>query len=80
MPDRFVLTDAERRFIEERRHAVLATTAPDGRARVVPSATRCRTSSTGSAGILYTPIDEKQKKTDNPREWPASATCSCCRS
>ena len=69
MPDRYVLTDAERRFIEERRHAVLATTAPDGRARLVPVC-YALTDTVDKVGrpILYTPIDEKQKKTDNPHD------------
>jgi PPOX class probable F420-dependent enzyme len=69
MPDRHVLTDAERRFIEERRHAVLATTAPDGRARLVPVC-YALTDEVDRVGrpILYTPIDEKQKKTDNPHD------------
>ncbi len=69
MSERDVLTDAERRFLEERRHAVLATTAPDGRARLVPIC-YALTDQTDKVGrpILYTPIDEKHKRTDNPHD------------
>ena len=68
-PDRHVLTDGERRFIDERRHAVLATTAPDGRARLVPIC-YALTDEVDRVGrpILYTPIDDKKKKTDNPHD------------
>ena len=69
MPDGHVLTDAERRFLDEARYGVLATTAPDGRARLVPVcyALSDRVDKVGRP-ILYTPIDEKQKKTDNPHD------------
>lgn len=69
MPDRHVLTDPERRFIDEQRRAVLATTAPDGRARLVPVC-HALSGEVDKVGrpILYTPIDEKQKKTDNPHD------------
>jgi coenzyme F420-0:L-glutamate ligase/coenzyme F420-1:gamma-L-glutamate ligase len=69
MPHRHVLTDGERRFLQELRYAVLATTAPDGRARLVPVcyALSDEVDSVGRP-ILYTPIDEKQKKTDNPHD------------
>ena len=69
MPDRHVLTEAERRFLAEERHGVLATTAPDGRARLVPVcyALSDEVDRVGRP-ILYTPIDEKQKRTDNPHD------------
>jgi coenzyme F420-0:L-glutamate ligase/coenzyme F420-1:gamma-L-glutamate ligase len=69
MSDRHVLAEAERRFLEERRHAILATTAPDGRARLVPVcyALSDEVDRVGRP-ILYTPIDEKQKQTDNPHD------------
>jgi PPOX class probable F420-dependent enzyme len=69
MSDRDVLTDDERRFIDDRRYAVLATTAPDGRARLVPVC-YALTDKVDRVGrpILYTPIDEKQKRTDNPHD------------
>ena len=69
MPVRDVLTDAERRFLEEQRSAILATTAPDGRARLVPVC-YALSNEVDPVGrpILYTPIDEKQKRTDNPHD------------
>jgi PPOX class probable F420-dependent enzyme len=69
MPGPQVLTDAERRFIDDQRTAVLATTAPDGRARLVPVcyALSERFDAIGRP-ILYTPIDEKGKRTDDPHD------------
>lgn len=69
MPDRQVLNDQERRFIEAERRGVLATTAPDGRARLVPVcyALSDRVDAIGRP-IIYTPVDEKQKRTDNPHD------------
>jgi PPOX class probable F420-dependent enzyme len=64
-----ILSEPERRFLEEARHAVLATTAPDGRARLVPVC-YALTDAFDRIGrpILYTPIDEKHKRTDNPHD------------
>ena len=69
MPAREVLTDAERRFLDEQRRAILATTAPDGRARLVPV---CYVLServdTFGRPVIYTPIDQKYKRSDNPHD------------
>lgn len=64
-----ILTDAERRFLDGERRAILATTAPDGRPRLVPVC-YVLTDRTDSMGrpLIYTPIDEKPKRTDNPHD------------
>jgi len=55
-----MLTEVERRFIEEARTATLGTIAEDGRPRLVPICFVLREQH------LYTPIDEKPK-TNAPR-------------
>lgn len=69
MSPQAVLTDAERRFLDRERHGILATTAPDGRARLVPVcyALTDRADRIGRP-VIYTPIDEKPKRTDDPHE------------
>jgi PPOX class probable F420-dependent enzyme len=64
-----ILSDAERRFLDGERRAILATTAPDGRARLVPVC-YVLTDRVDSIGrpLIYTPIDEKPKRTDNPHD------------
>ena len=64
-----ILTDAERRFLDGERRGVLATTAPDGLARLVPVCyvLSDRVDSIGRP-LIYTPIDEKPKRTDNPHD------------
>ncbi len=64
-----ILTDAERRFLDRERRAILATTAPDGRARLVPVC-YVLTDRVDAIGrpLIYTPIDEKPKRTDNPHD------------
>jgi PPOX class probable F420-dependent enzyme len=64
-----ILSDAERRFLDGERRAILATTAPDGRARLVPVCyvLSDRVNSIGRP-LIYTPIDEKPKRTDNPHD------------
>jgi PPOX class probable F420-dependent enzyme len=64
-----ILTDAERRFLDGERRGILATTAPDGRARLVPVCyvLSDRVDSIGRP-LIYTPIDEKPKRTDNPHD------------
>lgn len=52
-----VLSDAERVFLAEARHAVLATIAPDGRPRLVPI---CHVVE-AVRPVLWTPLDEKPK-------------------
>lgn len=63
-----ILTAAERSFVAGERRAVLATSAPDGRPRLVPI---CFVLSDADdrlgRPVLYTPIDDKPKRTDEPR-------------
>jgi PPOX class probable F420-dependent enzyme len=68
MQDR-ILSAPERAFVDTARRAILATLNPDGEPRLVPvcfvltdSADRFR------RPVLYTPIDEKPKKVDDPRD------------
>jgi PPOX class probable F420-dependent enzyme len=56
------LTDPERRFLAVQRRVVLVTLAPDGRPRPVPI---CFVLADDSP-ILYTPLDDKSKRTDDP--------------
>lgn len=58
-----VLSVAERAFLAGARRAVLATIAPDGRPRLVPI---CFVLDPARP-VLYTPLDEKPKRTDDPR-------------
>ena len=58
------LTDPERRFLEAQRRAVLVTVAPDGGPRPVPI---CFVLAEDAA-VLYTPLDDKPKATDDPLE------------
>lgn len=64
-----VLGQAQRRFLDERRTAVMATRAPEGRARLVPICfvTAPDVDERGRA-ILYSPIDEKPKQSAEPRD------------
>ncbi len=62
MPDP-VLSAAERALLAGTRRAVLATIAPDGQPRLVPI---CFVLD-GALPVLYTPLDEKQKRTGDPR-------------
>ena len=64
-----ILDPIERAFLDAARYGVLATTAPDGRARLVPVCYALTNRFDGiGRPILYTPIDEKSKKTDNPHD------------
>jgi len=56
------LTDPERRFLVVQRRAILVTIAPDARPRPVPI---CFVLA-ADAAILYTPLDDKPKATDDP--------------
>jgi PPOX class probable F420-dependent enzyme len=58
------LTPDEVRFLAEARTATLATARPDGGARLVPI---CFVAVDGTPCLVYTPIDEKPKQTDDPR-------------
>ena len=57
-----ILSVAQRTFLESSRRAVLATIAPDGHPRLVPICFVV----TGKPPLLYTPIDDKPKHTDDP--------------
>jgi PPOX class probable F420-dependent enzyme len=57
-----VLSAAERAFSESARRAVLTTIAPDGRPRPVPICFALDP----RRPVLYTPLDEKPKTTDDP--------------
>lgn len=62
MPSGPVLSAAQRAFVGPARQAVLATIAPDGRPRLVPI---CFVLD-GAAPVLYSPIDDKPKRIDDP--------------
>ena len=57
-----MLSDPERAFLATTRRAVLATIRPDGRPRLVPI---CFVIDP-ERPILYTPLDEKAKRGDDP--------------
>lgn len=57
---RGVLSAAQRRFVESRRTATLATIGPDGSPRLVPICFALAPL-TASETVLYTPLDEKPK-------------------
>src|SRR4249919_30522 len=62
MPSEPHLSTGQRAFIESARRAVLATIAPDGHPRLVPI---CFVLA-GEPPVLYTPIDDKPKRDDDP--------------
>ncbi len=62
MPSEPLLTPTQRAFIDTARRAVLATIAPDGRPRLVPICF----SLDADRAVLYTPLDEKPKRHDDP--------------
>ena len=62
MPSEPLLSTDQRALVESARRAVLATIAPDGHARLVPI---CFVLA-GDPPILYTPIDDKPKRGDDP--------------
>lgn len=57
-----ILSESERGFLVERRRAVLVTLAADGRPRPVPI---CFVLA-DDAPVLFTPLDDKPKRTDDP--------------
>lgn len=61
MPSDPLQTD-QRTFLGSARRAVLATIAPDGHPRLVPICFVV----IGEPSILYTPIDDKPKRTEDP--------------
>ena len=62
MPPQTVLSATQRAFLEEARRAVLATISPDGRPRLVPICF----SLDPAEPVLYTPLDQKPKRSDDP--------------
>ena len=63
-----ILTDLERRFLADARRAVLATTDPAGRPRLVPICHVLAATDDGHGRPrLYTPIDDKPKASPDPR-------------
>jgi PPOX class probable F420-dependent enzyme len=62
MPADLILSATQRAFLESARRAVLATIAPDGRPRLVPICFVVL----GEPPVLYAPIDDKPKSTDDP--------------
>ena len=62
MPPEPALSTAQRAFLASARRAVLATIAPDGHPRLVPF---CFVLDEARP-VLYTPIDDKPKQTDDP--------------
>lgn len=64
-----VLTQAQRAFFAGERRAVLATTSPDGRARLVPVCFWLSPElDARNRPIVYSPIDEKPKVSSDPRD------------
>jgi PPOX class probable F420-dependent enzyme len=62
MPTDPLLSAGQRAFLEASRRAVLGTIAPDGQPRLVPICFVL----VGESPILYTPIDDKPKHSDDP--------------
>jgi PPOX class probable F420-dependent enzyme len=62
MPPQPVLSATQRALLDETRRAVLATISPDGQPRLVPI---CYSLDPTEA-IMYTPIDDKPKRDDDP--------------
>jgi len=63
-----LLDEAQRRFVAETRRAILATTAPDNRPRLVPVCFVLGPDDDAMGRlILYTPLDEKPKQDVDPR-------------
>ena len=60
-----VLSPAERAFLDATRTATLATIDPEGRPRLVPIC--FIVADEGGAAVLWSPIDEKPKRTADPR-------------
>jgi PPOX class probable F420-dependent enzyme len=59
------LTETEAGFLSAARSATLATIRPGGAPRLVPI---CFVAVDGSPCLLYTPIDEKPKRADDPHD------------
>jgi PPOX class probable F420-dependent enzyme len=63
-----ILTDSERAFLAAERRATLATTAGDGRPRLVPICfVLAERDDARGRPVVYTPLDEKAKRDPDPR-------------
>jgi PPOX class probable F420-dependent enzyme len=63
-----ILDPAQRAFVRDARRATLATTAPDGRPRLVPICfVLAERDDVRGRPLLYTPLDEKPKRDADPR-------------
>lgn len=60
------LSDADVALLRDARRAVLATTAADGAARLVPITFAY--AGTATEPVLYSPLDDKAKSVSDPRE------------
>jgi len=63
-----ILDPDQRAFLVAARRAVLATTAADGRPRLVPICYIVDDDAPDGRPRLYTPLDEKPKRVDDPRD------------
>jgi PPOX class probable F420-dependent enzyme len=63
-----ILDAGRRAFVVAARRGVLATTAPDGRPRLVPICYVVGDDARDGRPRLYTPLDEKPKRVDDPRD------------
>jgi PPOX class probable F420-dependent enzyme len=63
-----VLSPEQRRFLADARSATLATTAPDGRPRLVPICFIVGTDDRLGRTRLYSPLDEKPKRSADPHD------------
>jgi PPOX class probable F420-dependent enzyme len=61
------LTEAQREMLEQSRHAVLGTTAADGRPRLVPMVFAVAAADDGVT-VLYSALDEKPKTVSDPHQ------------
>lgn len=63
-----VLTPDQRAFLAEARTATLATTGGLGRPRLVPICFALRPDDDAGRPVLYSPLDEKPKRSSDPRD------------
>ena len=68
MPAEPILTPPERAFLANARRATLATVGPGGRPRLVPICFVVGDDDAFGAPRLYSPLDEKPKRSENPRD------------
>ena len=68
MPVQPILTEAERTFVAAARRAILATTTPSGRPRLVPVCFVVSADGPDGRPRIHSPLDEKPKRTDDPHE------------